>query len=149
MKTWLIGLRSVIGMGVIWALGWGLLGGLLAIVSSFLPGNPFEAILDPWLALALPGLLAGLLFAAIMRIGDRDRRMDELALGRIALWGAVAGVVLGTFPFLLGTPTSQYPIGQLVLMILGFTTIVSAGTAVGAALVYRLLRREPPAAVSG
>ena len=61
MKEWLGRIGGAVGMGLAWAVGWGLLGALIGIVSGFL-GIPEESVLDPWIALATPGFVGGVIF---------------------------------------------------------------------------------------
>ncbi len=76
-------------------------------------------------------------------------RFSELPLRRLAAWGAVAGLVLGVLPFVLGTLTSKHPLWFLVLAIFGSTTLLSAVSAVGSALLFRYAARQQLAAGAG
>jgi hypothetical protein len=63
MKAWLRRLRGAMGMGVTWAVGWGIGGLLIGVVSTltpFFPWAPFFRVFDaPLPAMAIPGLFAG------------------------------------------------------------------------------------------
>ena len=71
MKKWLRAIRNAVGMGLIWAIGWGFVGLLIGLSIAFLPGLPMgvrESLtkaLDPWPALALPGFFGGVVFGLI------------------------------------------------------------------------------------
>ena len=60
--------------------GWGwpgqsdgrLLGALIGIISGFL-GIPEESVLDPWIALATPGFVGGVIFSAVLRLAEGGR----------------------------------------------------------------------------
>ena len=135
-------------MGLAWAVGWAVLGALIGIISGFL-GIPEESGLDPWIALATPGFVGGVIFSAVLRFAEGGRPFSELPLRRLAAWGAVAGLVLGVLPFVFGTLTSEHPLWFLVFAIIGSTTSLSAVSAVGSALLFRYAARPGPSAGAG
>lgn len=143
MKEWLGRIAGAVGMGLAWAVGWGLLGAVIGIISGFL-GIPEESVLDPWIALATPGFAGGVIFFAVLRLAEGGRRFSELPLRRLAAWGAVAGLVLGVLPFVFGTMTSEHPLWFLVLAIIGSTTSLSSVSAVGSAMLFRYAARQQP-----
>ena len=104
MKRWLRRIRGVVGMGLTWAVGWGLAGLLIGVSSILLPGLPwwdvlFEVFDDELLQqLVLTGFVSGTVFSTVLGIAGRRRRFDELSLPRFGAWGAVAGLLLGLFP---------------------------------------------------
>ena len=85
MKQWLRRLRGAVGMGLIWAAGWALVGVLIGVTSKVLPGLPFwDSFFDvfdaPLPALAIPGFVGGVLFAVVLGIAGHRRRFEELSL---------------------------------------------------------------------
>lgn len=91
MNRWLRRLRGALMMGVLWACGWALLS-----IPMELWIDPNGRIADIWpMVLAVPGFLAGTVFALVLAITQRKRRFEQLSIGRFAGWGAVAGVLLG------------------------------------------------------
>lgn len=91
MISWLKRIRSAVVVGVIWAIGWGFVGG--AIMEGIV--DPHGRIADIWPAvLGIPGFFGGILFSAVLSIAERRRRFDELSLPRFGTWGAVAGALL-------------------------------------------------------
>jgi hypothetical protein len=103
MKQWLRRLRGAVGMGLIWAAGWALVGVLIGVTSKVLPGLPFwDSFFDvfdaPLPALAIPGFVGGVLFAVVLGIAGHRRRFEELSLPRFAAWGAVGGLLLSLVP---------------------------------------------------
>lgn len=103
MKQWLRRLRGAVGMGLIWAAGWALVGVLIGVTSKVLPGLPFwDSFFDvfdaPLPALAIPGFVGGVLFAVVLGTAGRRRRFEELSLPRFAAWGAVGGLLLSLVP---------------------------------------------------
>jgi hypothetical protein len=98
-------IRGAIGMGLTWAVGWGTAGVMIGVASNLLPGLPWDRFLKvfdaPLPALAIPGFFAGVFFSIVLGIAGRNRRLDELSLGRFFAWGAVGGLLLTMFPFAL------------------------------------------------
>ena len=88
MKQFLRRLRGVIGTGLTWAIGWA---GFSAVVGAI-----FGAYSVPRLALvgAFTGLIAGGAFAVILSITERRRRLEDLSLWRMALWGGLGGFLV-------------------------------------------------------
>ncbi len=100
MKKWMSGVRGAILIIVLWVLGWGLgFGGIMELI------DPDGKVQDIWpIVLAIPGLIGGLVFAALFAIAERGRSLDEVSLVRFGLWGAVSGIVIGvlTIPAKVG-----------------------------------------------
>jgi hypothetical protein len=98
---------------------------------------------EMWPAIgAYPGFLGGVLFSIVLSIAERHRGLAELSLPRSGAWGAVAGMVIGTMPFLLGTPNSESP-GWLPAVAIGSMTLMGAVSAAGSlALARRGKKRE-------
>ena len=84
--------RAAVGMGLIWGVGWAIVGG--AIMEGIV--DPHGKILDMWpQTLAIPGLLCGALFSVMLGIAPSGRRFDELSLPRFGALGAGTGLLLG------------------------------------------------------
>ena len=102
MNHWLRRIRGALGMGVTWAIGWGVAGigiGVLSIVTPFLPWEGFFAAFDaPLPAMAVPGFFYGAVLSIVLAIAGRKRRFSELSMPRFVAWGALSGVL---FPMLL------------------------------------------------
>ncbi|MEM8486782.1 MAG: hypothetical protein AAF564_14615 [Bacteroidota bacterium] len=133
--------RSTVGMGLLWAIGWASVGVLTGIASSLLPGDPLGKF-DPGIALALPGFLAGLLFFGILRFARGDLGIYTLSLAQIAGWGLVTGLLLALLPLTMGTLNPAYPAGLTAISIVGILTLLSALSAVGVALILRIATRK-------
>ena len=98
MKRFLRRLRGIIGTGATWALGWAAFFGV--------GGAIFGAYSVPRLAVVggFMGLIAGSAFGVILSITERRRRLDELSLWRMALWGGLGGLlVAGSLNLLAGS----------------------------------------------
>jgi hypothetical protein len=88
MQNWLRRIRGALGMGVIWAAAWSVVGLIPRWVLGFNPDAPFPIIFG-----AL-GFVAGVTFSAILVLSDGRRRFDEISIRRFAGWGVVGGLVL-------------------------------------------------------
>ena len=122
LTKWLIGIGSAVGMGLIWAAGWGLIG---VLIGMFV--DPQGSIDDMWVAtLGVPGFLGGVVFSAMLGVAEGRRGFDELSLSRFGAWGAVAGLLLGVLPFVAGSPTSELPLWLLGISIVGSMTLLGA-----------------------
>ena len=102
---WLRRIRGAIGMGITWAIVWGVAGlgiGALSLVTPWLPWDAFFRRFDaPLPALAVPGFVGGMLFSLVLGIAARNRRFEELSLRNFTAWGAVGGILLGLVPVTL------------------------------------------------
>lgn len=129
-------------MGLIWAIGWGLVGFLVELIQEFVPGWN-GAIVDIWpMALAAPAFLGGVTFSTVLGIAGRRRRLDELSLPRFAAWGALGGGLVGgfiaTMGIAAGSPGWGVAIGSTV-------ALLCAGSAAGSLALAR--KAEEPASL--
>src|SRR4026208_866187 len=148
MKQWLRRLRGAVGMGLIWAAGWALVGVLIGVTSKVLPGLPFwDSFFDvfdaPLPALAIPGFVGGVLFAVVLGIAGHRRRFEELSLPRFAAWGAVGGLLLSLVPAALvavGLASLERPdlgLWQITAVISAPLILLTAGSASVSLLLAR------------
>ena len=142
MGGWMRRVRGAVLLGVTWAVCWGVAAVLVGMVV-----DPDGSMDEMWVAIgALPGFLGGVTFATALSLLARRRRFDELSVPRFAAWGAAAGLVVGAIPFVLGSPTSAFPLWQLAAAVIGSTTALSAGSAAASlALARRAEARALPA----
>jgi len=157
LKKWLRRLRGAVGMGLTWAAGWALGGLLIGVASILLPGLPwgpfFEVFDAPLPAMAVPGFFAGMFFSTVLGITGRRRRFSELSLPAFAAWGAVGGLMLLAFPFVLvgvglasTGGSSIHPLKALAMIAPPFMLL----SVVSASVTLLLARRaESRAAVDG
>lgn len=88
MKGFLRRLRGIIGMAVTWAVaGAGLLTGLGLVLGAGVSG--VMATLG-----AFMGFLSGGAFGVMLSIVERRKRLEDLSLWRMALWGGFGGFVM-------------------------------------------------------
>lgn len=90
-------MRGAIGIGFIWAVAWGALGG----IPRWIFGVNTDAPLG--LLFGLAGFFSGVVFSVVLGLAERRRRFDQLSLPRFAGWGAVGGFLLAA---LLAKPLS-------------------------------------------
>ena len=152
MNQWQRRIRGAIGMGLTWAAGWALVGLLIGVTSTLLPGLPWDAFFEvfdaPLPALAIPGFCGGVLFSMVLGIAGRRRRFEELSLPRFAAWGAMGGVLLSLLPAAMvgvGLATiapSGAGVWQLTAAIVVPLTLLSAVSASGSLLLARKAERR-------
>lgn len=127
-------LGRVFGLGVTWAVIWAIPGMAIEAVQDILPSLvPFASKIDMWpQTLAIPGLVGGLLFAALLAGAERRRGFEEMSLARVAVWGAVAGLLVSGIAYAVDYfPAAAFP----YLLALGIAA------AVGSVLAFRYVGR--------
>lgn len=132
---------GVLGMAVIWALGWGL--GYGGIMEAFV--DPRGEILDMWpMTLGIPGLMGGVIFFIMLRLTEGGNRFEELPLARTGTWGAVSGLLLFILIMIL------FPdLRQEAVQFLGIAIVLSTIAAVVTELAFRMAVRPQSSAESG
>ncbi|MGD2121590.1 MAG: hypothetical protein PVJ76_07590, partial [Gemmatimonadota bacterium] len=123
MKGFLRRIRGILGMGVTWAVG---LAGLLTL-AGFVFGGTFV----PGLALTggFVGLVAGGAFAVILSITERQQRLRDLSLWRMALWGGLGGALVAGATNLIGGS------GGLIWPFVGTVALIGAIASTGTVAV--------------
>lgn len=117
--------RGALGLGVLWGIGGGFVGGMIELVMNILPGSDLFLGVDMWpAALAIPGFLAGVLFSVALWAVEGRRSFDALRLPRIGALGAVGGALLGV---VIGLP----------LVVIGALALTSGASAMGTLALAR------------
>jgi hypothetical protein len=138
MKKWLRRIRGAVGMGLTWALVWA----PVAVLIGFLV-DPDGSMDEMWPAIgAYPGFLGGVVFSIVLAIAARRRSLGDLSLGRVALWGAGAGLLVGALPFTIGEPTTDVPLWLLATVVIGTITVLSAASAAGSLALARMAEKR-------
>jgi hypothetical protein len=88
MGTWLRRIRGAIGMGLTWAAAWFVAGSVPRWVFGVNTDAPLPLIFG------LFGLIAGVVFSAVLALTEGRRSLDEMSLPRFAGWGAISGLLL-------------------------------------------------------
>ena len=144
-STWFKRVRTAALLGLAWAVIWA----PVAVLIGTLIIDPDNSMDEMWVAIgAYPGFLSGVLFAAMLGMPESLRKIAEVSAGRAAALGAVSGLIVGTLPFLVGTATSQVPLWQLALLVIGSFTLMSAASAVVSVLLARLASKREARAFS-
>lgn len=139
MNESLRGIGSAVGRGLIWAVIWA----PVAVAIGVLIVDPDNSMDEMWVAIgAYPGFICGVLFSVLLGAAEAGRRIDEVSLPRLAVWGAAAGLLVGAVPFAVGEATSAVPLWLLASTVMGTITVMSAASAVGSGWVSRSLRRR-------
>jgi hypothetical protein len=134
MRTWLRRIRGAIGMGITWAAVWFAAGS----VPRWVFGVNTDAPLP--LVFGLFGLMAGIVFSAVLALTEGRRRFDEMSLRRFAVWGAVGGLLLSA----LVAKAASLGWGD-VLALAPTLAVASAVSAAGSlAMARRAARQELP-----
>jgi hypothetical protein len=124
-------LRGAIGMGLTWAVAWGLLGGVPRWILGMESDLPFPILF------AMLGFAAGMGFTGVLAALEGRRRFDELSATRFAAWGAAIGGVMAA-AFVRGTPLA-WP----AMLGIGATFVVAcAGSAAASLALARRASRE-------
>ena len=134
MKNWMSGIRGAIVVVVLWVVGWGLgFGGIMELV------DPDGKVQDVWLTvLAVPGLIGGVICAVLLLFAERGRSLDQVSLLRFAIWGGLAGVVLG----LLTIPAKVGDISPGAAGMTGIATALGIVAGLGTGIFFRLIGRR-------
>lgn len=92
--------RGVLVTGVLWAIVWAVFGcvlmGVLRVILGLRPVEPsFTDLLAGALSFfGVSGAVSGAVFAISLAIAERRRRIEDLSMKRVALWGAIGGVTI-------------------------------------------------------
>ena len=133
MKNWMNGIRGLILVVVLWVVGWGLgYGGIMEVV------DPDGKVQDVWpTLLAVPGLIGGVIFSALLAIAGRGVSLDKISFARLTLFGAVAGMVLG----LLSIPAEVGDVSPGAAGMTALGTVLGLVAGLGCGVFFRLLAR--------
>mgnify|MGYP003394411363 CR=1 FL=1 len=123
-------------MGLAWAAAWTPLGALLSVIWD--PAAARDRIFVP--VGALPGLLCGVFFFALLGIAEARRRLDEVPVYRAGAWGTMVGLFVGALPFGIGQPTTDLPIELLAAETIGPMAMLGAASAVASVLLARMVK---------
>lgn len=145
MKSRFRRMGGAVVMAFIWAVVWAPLGVLTGVIV-----DPSGAMDEMWLAIgAYPGFLCGAVFCAVVGIAEGGRAIDALALSRAGAWGALSGLLVGVFPFLVGTVNTAYPLWLWGVATIAPVTALSSASAVVSALVARMAKKRAIGDASG
>jgi hypothetical protein len=134
MRTSLRRIRGAIGMGVTWAAVWFAAGSVPRWVFGVNTDAPLPLIFG------LFGLVAGMVFSAVLALTEGRRGFDQMSLPRFAVWGAMSGLLLSA----LFAKAASLGWGD-VLALAPTLAVASAISAAGSlAMARRAARQELP-----
>ena len=136
MNKWLQRIRGAVGVGLTWAVGWGVVGGLLGLFFLALGSGPAIA-LALFTDSALTGFLLGGCFSVVLALEGRGRAFDEISLLRFTTWGALGGLLLWA-PMALGLlGAAGWSVGLELLVTASVMAVLGAGSAAGSLVLAR------------
>ncbi len=132
MRKWLRRIRGSLGTGFTWAAAWFAVGFVPRWVFGVQTDLPFPLLFGGL------GFIAGATFSGLLMLTEGRRRLDQLSPPRVALWGALGGLLLSAL-FVRGAS-----LGWGEVLAIGTTlAVASAVSASGSlALAGRAVRRE-------
>ena len=134
MGTWLRRIRGAIGMGITWAAVWFAAGSVPRWVFGVNTDAPLPLVFGVF------GLMAGMVFSAVLALTEGRRSFDEMSLPRFAGWGAIGGLLLSALVAKVGSLAW----GD-VLALAPTLAVASAVSAAGSlAMARRAARQELP-----
>lgn len=134
------GFGRALALPFLWALVWAIPGGAIEALSNLGVQPSFASSVDMWpQTLALPGLIGGIVFTALLAATGRWRALETASLALILGLGAVVGLAMG------GIVATGLVGGEETVWTYVFAMAMSVISAVASALVVRLLaqRRQP------
>jgi len=138
MTGWWRRLRGALGLGVVWAGGGAVVGGLIEAIANFVPA--LNGV-DMWIPLlALPGFIGGVIFAIALGIAARGRTFNELSFPGMVALGLLGGIVLGGLLVGIGAPP---------MILLPTTALSGLGAALSLGLGRMAERDQLPGGTSG
>jgi hypothetical protein len=126
VTKWLRRIRAALLMGVLWAVVWMPVGLIIGMII-----DSDGAMDEPWIAVGtFPGFLAGVLFSVVLSLAAKRRRLEELSVSKVGGWGAVAGALIGSLPFVLGDQGGRTEnLWLLPVVVISSITVLSAVSA--------------------
>lgn len=145
MGNRLHGIRDAVLIALAWGMAWAPIGVLVGLVV-----DPDDSMEEMWVAIgAYPGFLSGVIFAALVGIASDRRRLGEWSRSAIAGRGALAGLMVGVFPFTIGSSTSALPVWLLASIVIASITSLSVVSALATATWYSRRKEAPTRLASG
>ena len=125
---------GAIGMGISWAVAWGVVG----MVPRWLFGFNTDAPLP--LVFAVLGFIAGVTFSALLMLFERGRWLEQMTFPRFAAWGALSGFLLSA----IFTRIASLGAGDVFVIAPIFAVAAAACASGSLALARRAEMRELP-----
>jgi len=110
-------LRGLVGVGVTWGATWAGIGAGIGLIIGMVDPEAWRwtnPILDWAYGIGVYGFVSGVSFGALLSLKEDRKRLFDLSLGRVALWGLLGSAAV---PALLGI-AGLLPSGTLVVEII-------------------------------
>ena len=143
MKKWLKRIRGALGMGLIWAAAWGVVGAIYLSVLVVLGRTPVGTGLAQLVGISVvyagAGFLSGAIFSTVLGITEGRRRFDEMSIPVFAgAGGTVGGIIVSVLSL-----STVLPFTLAGVLGAGAVCLLSGGSAAGSlALARRADDRE-------
>ncbi len=127
-------LRGLMGVGLTWGILWATVMAAIGVIIWVVDPDSIDPGDGPLIASAIvgfQGFVAGVGFGLLLSFAETRKKILDLSLIRVAIWGLLASAVL---PFLTGMP-----IGMLWFVCL----LGAASASASVAIARRAERREP------
>jgi hypothetical protein len=127
-------LRGLMGVGLTWGILWAMVMAAIGVIFWVVDPDSIDPGEGPLIASAIvgfQGFVAGVGFGLLLSFAETRKRMLDLSLIRVAIWGMLASAAL---PFLTGMP-----IGMLWFVCL----LGAASASASVAIARRAELREP------
>jgi len=145
MGSFLRKLRGVLGTGITWAAAWSVVGTILQgglalfgiLRAPDLPTTP--------LVWGLMGFYGGSMFGVLLSLTEGRRTLEGLRIGRVAVWGALAGFAIPiVYNLMRGDPNAIS-----MISVLSSALIVAPLSAASASGMTALAQRAASARLDG
>lgn len=128
---------QVLGLPFLWAVVWAMPGFGIELLSNLGVGPGFATSVDMWpQTLGIPGLIAGVGFAALVAASGRWRTVGESSFGMLLGLGAIVGLAM------IGIIATGFVGGEETSWTYVFAMAMSLISAVASGLVFRFLARR-------
>lgn len=88
--------RGLLGLGVSWGALWAVIGGVIGVLVGFMTDAWlwYNPILEWGLGMGLYGFVSGVGFGKLLAFVEGRKRLGELSLPRIAVWGVLGSALV-------------------------------------------------------
>ncbi len=128
--------RGIVGTGLTWAAAWSVGGTVIQWGLSLFGLMRTPDLMVAPLMWGLMGLYGGALFGGLLSLTEGKRTLEKLSVGRVAAWGAIAGIAAPVvYNLMRGDP------GSISMMSLMTSALVLAPLSAGSAAAMTALAK--------
>lgn len=140
-------LRGLLGIGVTWGALWGMLGAVIGVAVGWVFPDAWtlaNPIVEWAIGMGLYGFVSGVGFGGLLTLGEGSKRLRELSLPRVALWGVLGSAAVPILFGLLGTFDATTTLADVIgaVLVTGFLGGIFAPGAIMIARRAELARPE-------